>query len=380
MDYSAQGIAERITLFRQRFFPDAQIEDWQDWHWQMRHRLQTPAQLERILALTPDERRALATENRLPFSLTPYYAALLSPENAQQPLRRTVIPHPLELQQAKGELRDPLNEDAHRPVPGIVHRYPDRVLLLAGVQCCVYCRYCTRSRLVRDPTTTEKFRGYLKKAVQYIATTPCVRDVLISGGEPLLLSDDQLGDLLEQLFHIPHVEMVRIGTKAPMALPQRITPELCRVLRRKQPLYMSLHVIHPEELTPASTAACRRLADAGIVLGSQTVLLRGVNDSLPVIRKLMLGLLQNRVRPYYLLQCDPVFGSAHFRTPVRLGMEIIEGLRGHISGYGVPHFILDAPGGGGKVALEPAWIRGRDGDRLIIRNYEGKLFSYPDPV
>jgi lysine 2,3-aminomutase len=260
-----------------------------------------------------------------------------------------------------------------------VHRYPDRVLLRALDTCAAYCRYCTRSRVVGHGRILPS-RARFEAAIEYIRRTPEVRDVLISGGDPLMLSDEKLEWLLGSLRAIPHVEMVRLGTKVPAVLPQRITPKLCAMLRNYHPLWMSLHFTHPAECTPETTRACARLADAGIPLGSQTVLLAGVNDDLPTMKDLMHGLLRMRVRPYYIYQCDPITGSAHFRTPVAKGLEILQGLRGHTTGYGVPTFVIDAPGGGGKIPLQLNTVVGREGDDVLLRNYEGKVFRYPDPV
>jgi len=284
-----------------------------------------------------------------------------------------------EFTRTKGEDDDPLGEDHHSPVPGLVHRYPDRVLLLVLDFCSTYCRYCTRSRVVGHGEILPS-EARLEKALDYIRQTPTVRDVLLSGGDPLALSDERLDWLLGQLRAIPHVEFVRLGTKMPAVLPQRITPELCRVLRKYHPLWMSLHFVHPEECTPESFRACGRLADAGIPLGSQTVLLKGVNDSVETMKELVHRLLLMRVRPYYLYQCDPISGSSHFRTPVAKGLEIIEGLRGHTTGYAVPNYVIDAPGGGGKIPLQPNYVAGRDGDFLLLRNYEGQVYRYPDPL
>jgi lysine 2,3-aminomutase len=265
-------------------------------------------------------------------------------------------------------------------VPGLVHRYPDRVLFLATGICSTYCRYCTRSRMVGEPGGEYSFsRPQWEQALAYIEAHPEIRDVLISGGDPLTLADERLDYLLGRLRAIPHVEFVRLGTKVPVVLPMRVTRALVRVLRKHHPLWMSIHFTHPAELTAEVTKAVARLADAGIPLGSQTVLLRGVNDSVPVMKKLMHGLLMRRIRPYYLYQCDPITGSAHFRTAVSKGVEIIEGLRGHTTGYAVPQFVVDAPGGGGKIPLLPDYVVGRDGDDLLLRNFEGKVYRYTDP-
>ena len=279
---------------------------------------------------------------------------------------------------SQGEASDPLGEEHDSPVPGLVHRYPDRVLLLAHGECAAYCRYCTRSRVVgRRQLAADT--GRLERAIDYIRDTPAVRDVVVSGGDPLLLSDERLAWLLGRLRAVPHVEVIRIGTKVPAVLPQRVTPALVRVLRRYHPLWMSLHFTHPDECTPESRRACARLADAGIPLGSQTVLLRGINDDLETMRALVRRLMAMRVRPYYLYQCDPISGSGHFRTPIERGLAIIRGLRGFTSGYAVPTFVVDAPGGGGKIPLLPDAVVGRELDDLLLRSFDGGVYRYPDP-
>lgn len=370
----------RVKVFRRRFFPEATDAQWNDWRWQLRNRVRTLAQLEQMLELSDQERWALVRGGAmLPVGITPYYMSLLEPNDPQHPLRRTVVPTTWEFRRSAGEADDPLGEDAHSPVPGLVQRYPDRVLLLAHDFCATYCRYCTRSRIVgHGQIVPEESR--LQRALDYIRRTPAIRDVLLSGGDPLALSDQRLDWVLGQLRAIPHVEFVRLGTKMPAVLPQRITPQLCRVLRKYHPLWMSLHFIHPEECTPEAFRACSRLADAGIPLGAQTVLLAGVNDSVETMKELVHRLLLMRVRPYYLYQCDPISGSAHFRTPVVKGLEIIEGLRGHTTGYAVPTYVIDAPGGGGKIPLQPNYVLRREGDFLVLRNFENREFRYPDPV
>ncbi len=377
------GRQARTTLqtraFRKAFYPDISDGEWNCWRWQARNRIRTLSQLERFLRLIDDERQAMSQENTLlPVSITPYYMSLVSRDDRNQALRRTVIPTSDEFYKAPGEADDPLGEEANSPLPGLVHRYPDRVLLLVTGFCSSYCRYCTRSRMVGHGQIAP-LEARLEQAFAYIRSTPAIRDVLISGGDPLALSDQRLDWILGSLREIPHVEFVRIGTKMPAVLPQRITPQLCRMLRKHHPLWMSLHFIHPDECTPESYLACTRLADAGIPLGSQTVLLKGVNDDVETMKRLVHRLLMMRVRPYYLYQCDPIYGSAHFRTPVSKGLEIIEGLRGFTTGYAVPNYVIDAPGGGGKIPLQPNSVVGREGDDLLLRNYEGKIYRYPDP-
>lgn len=379
---STVRISSRSLQFLRRNFPSATITDWNDWHWQMRNSITSLESLARILGLSEDEYDALYSQNgKLPLRITPYYASLIDPANPDQPIRRSVVPVSAEYLQSPGEAADPLGEDHDSPVPGLVHRYPDRVLFLTTGVCSTYCRYCTRSRMVGDHEKSHITIEQWDRALDYIARTPTVRDVLLSGGDPLTFADDVLEYLISRVKSIPHVEMVRLGTKVPVVMPQRVTAALARMLSRyNSPLWMNIHFTHPEELTPETRQACNRLADAGIPLGSQTVLLRGVNDNVETLKKLYQGLLQIRVRPYYLYQCDPILGSSHFRTPVEKGLEIIEGLRGHTTGLGVPQYVIDAPGGGGKIPLLPEYYQGRDGDNVMLRNYEGKLFRYPDVI
>jgi len=362
------------------FYPTVPNKDWNDWRWQSRNRIRNFAALDKQLVLSDDESKALTESgSMLPVGITPYYMSLLDREDANQPLRRTVIPVTAEFQRSIGEADDPLGEDGHSPVPGLVHRYPDRVLLLALDFCSTYCRYCTRSRVVGHGEIMPNEKR-LEQAFDYIRRHPEIRDVLISGGDPLALGEDKIDWILGKLRAIPHLEFLRLGTKMPAVLPQRITPALTRVFRKYHPFWMSVHFLHPDECTPEAHAACSRLADAGIPLGSQTVLLRGVNDNVPTMKDLCHKLLRMRVRPYYLYQCDPISGSAHFRTSVDKGLEIIEGLRGHTTGYGVPTYVIDAPGGGGKIPLQPNYLVGRDGDYVVLRNYEGGTYRYHDPI
>jgi lysine 2,3-aminomutase len=368
----------RTRMFRRAHFPDVKDADWHDWKWQLRHSFRTTEQLARVLELADEERAALdRCGSLLPVAVTPYYMSLLDAFEPDCGLRRTVVPVQNEFLRMPGEADDPLDEDGHSPVPGLVHRYPDRVLFLVLDRCATYCRYCTRSRVVgQDELRPGRERW--DTALDYIRSHPEIRDVLLSGGDPLTLSDERLDYLLGELRKIPHVQFVRIGTKVPAVLPQRITPALVKVLRRHHPLWLSLHFLHPAECTPEAAAACRRLADAGIPLGSQTVLLKGVNDDVAVMKSLVHSLLMMRVRPYYLYQCDPISGSAHFRTTVQKGLEIIRGLRGFTTGYAVPTYVIDAPGGGGKIPLQPDYLVGRDGTDVLLRNYEGHVHRYPD--
>jgi lysine 2,3-aminomutase len=374
-------ISERSRAFRDRFFPQAGDAEWNDWRWQVRNRIKRLAELERIINLSDDEREAIQRHTGpLPVGINPYYASLLDPDDPMQPLRRTVVMVKDEYKVTPDEAAYPLGEDSHTVVPGLVHRYPDRVLFLVTGFCTVYCRYCTRSRMVGNPGGEYRFNtNQWEAAIKYIEDHPEIRDVLLSGGDPLTLADDRLEWLLSRLRQIPHVEFLRIGSKVPVVLPQRITPELTAMLKKYHPLWMSVHFNHPVELTPEVAQACTRLADAGIPLGSQTVLLKDVNDDVETMKRLNQGLLKIRVKPYYLYQCDPVAGSSHFRTSIQKGLEIIEGLRGHTTGYAVPNYVVDAPGGGGKIPLLPEYVVGRDGDDLLLRNYEGKVYRYHDP-
>ena len=365
--------------FRKKFFPGVSKKEWNNYHWQLRKRFQEPNDLREFLNLSEPEDVALASPKRsFKLGITPYYASLIDRENLEDPIRRTVLPVTDELSASEGEYLDPLSEDSNSPVPGIIHRYPDRVLFLVTDYCPVYCRYCTRSRLVGGNSNFEINLSQWKIAIEYIAKTKRIRDVLISGGDPLIYSNDRLDWLLANLRQIPHLEIIRIGTKIPLVLPQRITSGLVRTLKKYHPLYVSIHAIHPNEITEEAAQACERLADAGIPMGSQTVLLKGINDKAEIIKCLMHQLLKIRVKPYYLLQCDPIVGSRHFRTPVETGINIISELRGHTSGYAVPHFIIDLPGGGGKVSLDPDYVYGMEGNNLLIKNFEGrKGFKYP---
>lgn len=373
--------SDRSLIFRNRYYAGATDAEWNNWRWQLRNRITDLSSLERFFQVSDNEREAiLRSDNQPPLAITPYYAALLDEQDPADPLRRTVVPVCEEFSAARGEDEDPLGEDQDSPVPGIVHRYPDRVLFLTTSFCGTYCRYCTRSRMVGNGHRSSCGQEHWERAIAYIEARPTVRDVLVSGGDPLTLSDERLEWLLLRLRRIRHVELLRIGTKAPVVLPQRITPGLTRMLRRYHPLWMSIHFTHPDELTPEVARACERLSDAGIPLGSQTVLLAGINDSVETMRRLVHGLLRIRVRPYYLYQCDPISGSRHFRTSVRKGLEILAGLRGHTTGYAVPVYVIDAPGGGGKIPLSPDYVIGRDKEDLLLMNYEGEMFRYPDPA
>ena len=360
---------------------DVPEEQWSDWRWQLKNRVTNLEQLERLLpTLTAEERAGalVAGRSKLAVAITPYFFNLIDPTDPHCPIRRQVIPRIEETHTAGWELSDPCGEDSHSPVPGLVHRYPDRVLFLVTDRCAAYCRYCTRSRLVSNASGYD-FHPEFDRQVEYIAAHPEVRDVLLSGGDPLLLGDDKLRHLLTRLRAIPHVEFLRIGTRIPVFLPQRITPALCALLREFAPLFVSFHSNHPRELTTEVRDALGRLADAGIPLGNQSVLLKHVNDTPEVMKAHVQKLLMCRARPYYIYQCDLIEGSAHLRTSVRQGLEVMEALRGHTTGYAVPQYVIDAPGGGGKVPINPGYILRQEETRVLIRNFEGRVFEYPEP-
>jgi lysine 2,3-aminomutase len=359
-------------------WPEATDEQWNDWKWQLRNRVTTLEALERHLKLSADERAGvLLSGNKLALAVTPHFFNLIEPDNPNCPIRRQVIPRAGESIRDPFEMADPCGEDSHMPVEGLVHRYPDRVLFLVTDRCASYCRYCTRSRVVSGVGEQELHTNF-EQIFRYLESHTEVRDVLLSGGDALLFSDDKLEYLLSRLRAIPHIEFLRIGSRVPIFLPQRITPELCAMLQKYHPLWMSVHTNHPRELTTEVRDALGRLANAGIPLGNQSVLLAGVNDSVPVMKALVQKLLMCRVRPYYIYQCDLIHGSAHLRTTVRKGIEIMEGLRGHTSGYAVPQYVIDAPGGGGKVPVNPGYVIYHDQEKIVIRNYEGKIFEYPE--
>jgi len=351
--------------------------DWADWTWQLKNRISNVAKLDELMTLTADERAGCEhAEDKLSVGITPYFFNLIDRDDPDCPIRKQVIPRGGENFIAPEELLDPVGEEGTMPVEGLVHRYPDRVLFLVTDRCAAYCRYCTRSRLVSNAQHYD-FHPEFERGLRYIEEHTEVRDVLLSGGDPLLLSDRKLDHLLGRLRAIKHVEFIRIGTRIPVFLPQRITPGLCDVLKKHGPVWMSIHVNHPKECTEELRAACERLSYAGVPLGNQSVLLKGVNDDADVMKALVHRLLRMRVRPYYLYQCDLITGSAHFRVDVRKGIEIIEALRGHTSGYAVPQYVIDAPGGGGKVPVNPEYIERITDDEVIFRNFEGKRFVYP---
>jgi len=373
------GISPQSERFLKAWYPDATKSQWIDWRWQLRNSITKPEQLIRLLHEFEPNSTNQSLKRLLPLRITPYYASLIWESEPSNPLRKTVVPSGSELILSKGESPDPLHEENDSPIPNLVHRYPDRVLFLATGFCSAYCRYCTRTHMVSKKDKCHSGVKAWEPALEYIANHHEVRDVLISGGDPLTMPDSHIKYLLMRLRAIRHVEIIRIGTKVPVVLPMRITKAFASMLRKFHPLYISIHFTHPDELTPETALACERLADAGIPLGSQTVLLKEINDNVETMKALMQGLLKIRVRPYYLYQCDPIPGSLHFRTPVKKGLEIIQGLRGFTSGYAIPHYVIDAPGGGGKIPLLPDYFHGhnQNGD-VVLSNYQGKTYFYPD--
>jgi lysine 2,3-aminomutase len=377
-DRDKSVISDRSLNFLQTHFPEATVKDWNNWHWQIKNSARSIGQLSRFINLSENEVRPEAENSQtLPLRITPYYISLLDPNDPEQALRKSVVPVFDEFLVHSGEASDPLSEEHDSPVPNVVHRYPDRVLFLVTGFCSTYCRYCTRTRMVAKDKCHIGVKAW-EAGLEYIEQHREVRDVLISGGDPLTMPDLHVEYLLSRLRSIPHVEIIRIGTKVPVVLPQRITRPLVGMLKKYHPLFLSIHFTHADEITPEVKEACEKLANAGIPLGSQTVLLKGINDSVPVMKKLMHALLMARVKPYYLYQCDPVVGSHHFRTTIEKGLSIMRGLRGFTSGYAVPTYVVDAPGGGGKIPLLPDYFEGREEGYALLKNYEEKIFRYPD--
>ncbi len=362
------------------YWPDTATKDWSDHRWQLRNRIDSLADLDARLNLTDDERAGvLLAGTKLAMAITPHFFNLIDRDDPACPIRRQVIPRIEEAWNAPEEMADPCGEDSHMPVPGLVHRYPDRVLFLVTDRCASYCRYCTRSRVVSG-VGEQHLETQWEMAFKYLENHTEVRDVLLSGGDPLIFSDDKLDKILTRLRAIPHIQFIRIGSRIPIFLPQRITPELCTMLKKHHPLFISIHTNHPRELTVEVRDALGRLADAGIPLGNQSVMLRGVNDSVEVQKALVHKLLMCRVKPYYLYQCDLIHGSSHLRTAVAEGVAIIEGLRGHTTGYGIPQFVIDGPGGGGKIPINPNYVIDTSSRNITLRNFEGEIFEYPDPT
>ncbi len=358
---------------------DVAREEWNDWKWQVKNRITSVDQLKQVINLTPEEEEGIhECLKTLRMAITPYYATLMDPDDPNCPVRKQAVPTSMELHIAKSDMVDPLHEDTDSPAEGLTHRYPDRVLLLVTDQCSMYCRHCTRRRKA-GVTDKAMPRDQIDKAIDYIRNTPRVRDVLISGGDGLLISDEMLEYVIKNLREIPHVEIIRIGSRTPVVMPQRITPELVNMLKKYHPIWLNTHFNHPKEVTPESTRACEMLADAGIPLGNQSVLLKGVNDCPFIMKKLVQDLLKIRIRPYYIYQCDLSRGISHFRTSIGKGIEIIEHLRGHTSGLAVPTFVVDAPGGGGKIPVMPQYLISRSDRKVILRNYEGVISVYEEP-
>jgi len=369
-----ENFARKNGLFR-----DVPDELWNDWHWQVKNRVETPEELKTLLNLTAEEEEGVRrTLGRLRMAITPYYLSLIDLDDPFDPIRRQAVPTARELESAPYEAADPLHEDTDSPVKGLTHRYPDRVLFLVTDQCSMYCRHCTRRRFAGQ-TDCAVPRAQIEACIEYIRAHEEVRDVLLSGGDALMLGDGLLEQIIAELRAIDHVEIIRIGTRTPVVCPQRITPELCAMLKKYHPIWVNTHFNHPNEITPESAAACARLADAGIPLGNQSVLLAGVNDCVHVMKKLVNELVYIRVRPYYLYACDPSLGLSHFRTPVSKGIEIMEGLRGHTSGLCVPTFVVDAPGGGGKTPVMPTYLISQKPNKIVLRNFEGVITTYTEP-
>lgn len=364
--------------YRAPVFEDVSEAEWNDWHWQLSHRLNDIEDFEKVLTLTESEKAALSEPGLFRVDITPYFISLINPDDPNDPIRRQVIPRAEEIVPFEGMKEDSLAEELHSPVPGLVHRYPDRALMLVTTQCASYCRYCTRSRIVGDPSANFTRKNF-DAQLEYLQNTPEVRDVLLSGGDPLTIAPRVLEELLSRLRAIPHIEIIRIGTRVPVFMPMRVTEELTSMLEKYHPLWMNIHVNHPNEITQELADACDRLSRAGIPLGNQSVLLAGVNDCVHIQRKLVQDLVKIRVRPYYLYQCDLVHGAGHFRTPIAKGIEIMEGLRGHTSGFAIPTYIVDAPGGGGKVPLAPSYQISSSDHKVVLRNYEGFISSYEEP-
>ena len=365
---------------RKELFPKVTDAQWNDWKWQVKNRIETLEDLKKYIKLTKNEEAGIKkTLETLRMAITPYYLSLIDPKDPNDPVRKQAIPTAAETHVSDADLLDPLHEDVDSPTPGLTHRYPDRVLMLITDQCSMYCRHCTRRRFAGQHDCASP-KDRIEKAIEYIEKTPQVRDVLLSGGDALLVSDAKLEYIIKRLRAIKHVEVIRIGSRVPVVCPQRITPELVNMLKKYHPVWLNTHFNHPNEITEESAAACARLADAGIPLGNQSVLLRGVNDSVSTMKALVCGLVKIRVRPYYIYQCDLSMGLEHFRTPVSKGIEIIEGLRGHVSGFAVPTFVVDAPGGGGKIPVMPQYLISLGGGKAILRNFEGVITTYTEPT
>lgn len=360
-------------------FKNVPEEQWNDWKWQVNNRIESVDDLKKYMTLTPDEEEGVVKcLETLRMAITPYYFSLINLDDPFDPVRMQAVPTAKELHRSAADLLDPLHEDTDSPVKGLTHRYPDRVLFLVTDQCSMYCRHCTRRRFAGQCDTSIP-RDQVDACIDYIREHEEVRDVLLSGGDALLLSNDQLEYIISNLRQIEHVEIIRIGSRTPVVMPQRITPELCNMLKKYHPLWINTHFNHPNEITAESAKACAMLADVGIPLGNQSVLLAGVNDCVHIMKDLVQKLVMIRVRPYYIYQCDLSFGLEHFRTPVSKGIEIIEALRGHTSGFAVPTFVVDAPGGGGKTPVMPNYVISQTPNKVILRNFEGVITTYTEP-
>lgn len=374
-----KDIRENIDVieFIDKNYPNITINQWNNWKWQIKNSITNSQELIKILGHDSKDIILKIPNNHLPFRITPYFASILFKLEDNHPLYKTIIPSTNELIKYNCEKSDPLNEENDTPVKNIVHRYPDRALFLATGFCSTYCRYCTRSHMVSKRTNIIVSKKEWEESFKYLEEHTEIRDVIISGGDPLTLNDNQIEYILNKLRNIKHIEIIRIGTKVPIVLPQRITNSLINILKKYHPLFMSIHFTHPDEITNDVKKSCNILADAGIPLGSQTVLLKDINDDVLIMKKLFQNLLKIRVRPYYLYQCDPIPGSEHFRTDINKGLDIIKGLRGWTSGYAIPHYVIDAPGGGGKVPILPNYIKNITDKGIIITNYEDREFLYP---
>lgn len=364
---------------RAPIYADVPDDQWNNWRWQLSKRLNTIEDFEKIFKLSDSEHEALSAPDLFRVDVTPYFISLIDPDDPNDPIRKQIIPTSKEMVPFTAMMEDSLAEDRHSPVPGLVHRYPDRVLMLVTTQCASYCRYCTRSRIVGDPAQTFSSTEF-EMQLEYLRRTPQVRDVLLSGGDPLVLAPKILERVLSSLREIPHIEIVRIGSRVPVFLPMRVTDELCDMLQKYHPLWLNIHVNTPNEISAELAQACDKLTRAGIPLGNQAVLLRGINDNVHLQRKLVHDLVRIRVRPYYLYQCDLVGGAGHFRTPVAKGIEIMEGLRGHTSGFAVHQYIVDAPGGGGKIPVSPNYVLSMSDHKIVLRNFEGYVTTYEEPT
>lgn len=372
-------IFEKVLYKHIPLYADVSTEKWNDWKWQLRHAVRDVETLDRIIDLDEDEKKHLKEcLNKFRMAITPYYAALMDKENRNCPIRKQAVPAMEELFNAPSDLTDPLHEDSDSPVPGLTHRYPDRALLLVTHQCSMYCRHCTRRRVVGDHDSIMP-DDIMEQAFEYIENTPQIRDVLISGGDPLVLSNDRLEHILKRLSSIEHVEIIRIGSRMPVVLPMRITDDLVKMLQKYHPVYLNTHFNHPKEITADAKKACALLSDHGVNVGNQSVLLKGINDCSNIMLHLVQKLLAIRVKPYYIYQCDLSRGISHFRTPVSKGIEIIENLRGHTTGMAVPTFVVDAPGGGGKIPVMPDYLISQTDQRIVLRNYEGVITTYTEP-